>query len=133
MVDGIRFTVGLPDRNLVDDPIPIHLRIENGSSQDIAVDWWHRSTAMLLNAGTNTAPFKDYYGGAVSQASLPHPHGTLHPGHSYETDLNLEQYFHLDPGTYSLSVSTIVWVDLPHSHSLELRAGPIPVDIESTR
>jgi len=128
--DGITFTVSMPERNRVDDPIPLHLKIENGSSQDIAVDSWPRSISVILGAGTTTPQFTGPHPDVLSKSDPPRPRQMLHPGHSYETDLNLEQYLHLDSGDYPITVSTVVWTNHYPMQLVELRAGPFPVTIE---
>ena len=152
VLENITFTVSLPGQNVAGSPIPMRLKLDNNRPEDIAIEWWQRSTSILI---------KDAEGGSISRTTRgehafidpesessttgstaairaadlgivsPQPHGFLHPGRSCQTTINLDQYFHLPPGNYSLNVSTLVWVGAAtgHGKSLKLQVVSVPLMI----
>ncbi len=140
-LENVTFKVSLPGQNAPARPIPVHLKIENDRSKEIALDWWERSTSILVKSAEGkdvprSKKASDVFISpesrttAVLAASVPQPHGMLHPGRLVETTIDLGLYFQLVPGNYSLTVSTIVWPVGPSSEDrLELRVESIPFEV----
>ncbi len=140
-LENVTFKVSLPGQNTPARPIPVHLKIENDRSKEIALDWWERSTSILVKSAEGkdvprSKKASDVFISpesrptAVLAASAPQPRGVLHPGRSCETTIDLGQHFQLVPGNYSLTVSTIVWLVGPSREDwLELRVESIPFEV----
>ncbi|HEX3627037.1 MAG TPA: hypothetical protein VH280_16630 [Verrucomicrobiae bacterium] len=135
-VEHVKFIASLPKQNAAGQPIYLRLRIENDRSNDIAVEWWDRSTSITIkNARGGIVPRTTFETDtfispkscttALLQHGMPQPHGILHPHHSYETSVDLNQYFQLKPGTYLLAVSIDAWAGQNYLHVLKLQAKPI--------